>query len=151
MKPGVRVVNLQQVADALLKAEADVVPNPVVNRGNAGLTPQKPRLAGVVWSPNRAESFQGPLGARIVGSEHAKITLHGAESALIRAVAELESLDRPVVVVTEATLTRLPDPGPGGRIGGASLRQRSRAKAQRGANAQPAIGSRRFGTMPGIS
>jgi hypothetical protein len=93
----------ERIASAILASEAETLPNPLVPSSGGVRAPAA--ISSWEWKQD-SEPLDPPVG------DYAKpwrltLTLEGSESALTAALARIESLDRPILVVLGSTLSRI--------------------------------------------
>ena len=96
---------VEAVAGAVLASEAEALPNPLVGP----TSPVRSPAAIVGWEWKRQDGPDALDGAIAEYATPVRCTvrLRGTESALLAALARLESLDRPVLIVLGSTLSRI--------------------------------------------
>lgn len=99
------------IAKAVLASTAETLPNPVI--AGAAPPPAPAAIAGWEWLQT-SEPLDPPVGS-YAEPWRFTVTLQGSESALIAALANIESLERPVLIVLGSTLSRIDRMSPGAR------------------------------------
>jgi hypothetical protein len=102
----------ESVAGALLASESEALPNPVVNKD--ATVRGRPSLVAWEWKSQTEGGLVGSI-ADYAAPMQCTVTLQGSESALVAALAAIESLDRPVVIVIGSTFARIERAPPGSR------------------------------------
>lgn len=99
-----RFRTVEAVAGAVLASEAEALPNPMV--GPTSPVRSVAAVTGLEWKPEGSEPLEGSL-ASYAQPIRCVVNLQGTESALTAALARLESLERPVLIVLGATFSRI--------------------------------------------
>jgi len=94
---------VEALGRVVLASDVDTKPNPIVDAKQVVHRPAA--IAGLEWSRD-SEGFSDPVTSRYATYVRLTLTLHGTESALLAALAGLESMDRPIMLVAGSTLTR---------------------------------------------
>jgi len=101
---------VEAVATAVLASEAEALPNPLVG---AAVPPRSPAaITSWDWKTDTAETLEGGISTYAT-PVRCTVGLQGSESSLGAALARLESLERPVVIVLGVTFARI-DRAPSG-------------------------------------
>lgn len=93
----------ERIASAVLGSAAESLPNPVLP--GSGGTREPAAVSGWEWKQDN-EPLEQPISLYAQPIRF-KVTLQGSESALALALARIESLDRPVLIVLGSTLSRI--------------------------------------------
>lgn len=102
----------ERIANAVINSTAETLPNPVIARGVPVRTPAA--FAAWEWKQD-SEPLESPIGD-YARPWRCTVTLQGSESSLVAALANIESLDRPILVVLGSTLSRIDRTPAGARM-----------------------------------
>ena len=103
---------VEAVAGAVLASEADTLPNPMVGPANPVRAPAA--ITAWEWKTDTAEKLEGAIEVYATPLR-CTVSLQGSESALTAALAQIESLNRPVLIVLGSTLSRIANAPSGSR------------------------------------
>ena len=103
---------VEVVAGAVLAADAEALPNPMVGPASPVRAPAQ--IAAWEWKNDGGDKLEGEL-EQFATPIRCTVSLQGSEAALTAALARLESLDRPVLIVLGSTFSRIERAASGSR------------------------------------